>query len=264
MRPLNYCPAALAIRTSGSNLSSSSLPVRVLSLLWTILVMLMCIPVYAQGQDRHKAKDQTAIVPSLRRPAVDASFGKLPLDFEVNQGQSDPRVKFLARGNGYSLFFTDSGAVVSLRHSRLHKTDAVYMDLSGASKNLNITGVDQLPGRVSYLIGNNPDQWHSDIPTFAKVRYSRVYPGIDLVYYGNQRQLEYDFIVAPHAKAEAIRLRFAKSGKLKLDDDGDLHIIAKNGKITLRKPLVYQEIQGRREPVEGHFALLAEKTIGFH
>jgi len=101
------------------------------------------------------------------------------------------------------------------------------------------------------------------VPTYAKVRYASVYPGVDLVYYGNQRQLEYDFIVAPGASAKSIRLRFAGAEKLSLTDSGDLTIKAKDGEIAFHKPVAYQEINGKHEPILGQFALLSHNTVGF-
>ena len=227
----------------------------------------------------------TAPSPSAANHASIASnYGKLPLSFEANQGQVDPRVRFLSRGNGYSLFLTDKEAVLSLRKaekggpaapmgslaakSQAKKTpsfesDVVRMQLAGASSRLAVTGADELPGMANYSIGNDPSKWHSNVPTFGKVRYEGVYPGVDLVYYGNQQQLEYDFVIKPGADAKSIRVRFAGAKKLRLDENGDLEVIAKNGKIAFRKPVVYQEMAGERHSIEGHFTLLAGGEAGF-
>jgi hypothetical protein len=209
----------------------------------------------------------------------------LPLSFEANRGQTDPRVKFLSRGNGYSLFLTDSAAVLTLTkggpspRSKLDrlglagkkptvpakpaKTDVVRMELAGASHGLQVTGAEQLPGTANYFIGNDPGKWRSNVPTYAKVKYAGVYPGVDLVYYGNHSQLEYDFVVDPHADAKSIKLHFAGAKKLSLDSDGDLRVIAKDGEVSFHKPVVYQEINGLRHPLEGGFKLLATTSIGF-
>jgi hypothetical protein len=228
---------------------------------------------------------------AAKKIAIAAGYGKLPLSFEANRGQTDPRVRFLSRGNGYSLFLTDSAAVLSLRKPEApaspepgpqgpealpgiaprlapkqpaaFKTDVVRMELAGASRGLHVTGDSQLPGTANYFIGNDPAKWHSGVPTYARVRYSQVYPGVDLVYYGNQSQLEYDFVVAPHADPKPIRLHFAGAKKLKLDANGDLEVIAKNGQIAFHKPVVYQEIAGKRKEVEGSFNLIAKNTVAF-
>jgi Bacterial Ig-like domain (group 3)/Beta-propeller repeat len=218
-------------------------------------------------------------------PALAESYGKLPLSFEANRGQSDPQVKFLSRGSGYSLFLTDSAAVLALTKGTASskrgldrsgvagekpgpsagaaKTDVVRMELSGASHGVQLTGAEQLPGTANYFIGNDPKKWHSNVPTYAKVRYTGVYPGVDLVYYGNQRQLEYDFVVVPGGDPKQVCLRFAGARKLRLNADGDLEVIAKDGEIAFHKPVVYQMKDGQRQPVEGRFTLRARNNIGF-
>jgi Bacterial Ig-like domain (group 3)/Beta-propeller repeat len=214
-----------------------------------------------------------------------ANYGKLPLRFEANHGQSDPQVKFLSRGSGYSLFLTDSAAVLALTKGTASskrgfdrsstagkkpgpsagaaKTDVVRMELAGASRGLQLTGAEQLPGTANYFIGNDPKKWHSNVPTYAKVKYTGVYPGIDLIYYGNQRQLEYDFIVAPGADAKRVRLHFAGAKKLKLESNGDLDVIANDGEIAFHKPIVYQIKDGRRQEVDGRFTLHTGNRVGF-
>jgi hypothetical protein len=164
--------------------------------------------------------------PSNQRIA--AGYGKLPLSFEVNGGQADKRVRFLARGQGFGLFLTGKGAVLSLSKPASEKSDprpdplkgvrqsprpqvgdVVRMELPGARPAAAITGEEQLPGKVNYFIGNDPGKWHSRIQTYARVKYAGVYPGVDLVYYGNQRQLEYDFVVAPGAsQAHSVTFRW--------------------------------------------------------
>jgi hypothetical protein len=238
----------------------------------------------AHSQEQGPPQPGTKTTP----PAVSANFGKLPLSFEANQGQADPAVKFLSHGNGYSLLLTDSAAVLELskpdpatqtrtmkamgmnpstlaraRRPVALKTDVVRMELPGAQQNAPVGGTEQLPGKSNYFVGKDPAKWHTNVPTYAKVRYSGVYPGVDLVYYGNQRQLEYDFVIAPGASTKPVKLHFAGASQLKLDSNGDLAVIAKNGEIAFHKPVVYQEKDGQRQPVDGRFTLLAGKTVGF-
>ena len=111
------------------------------------------------------------------------------------------------------------------------KTDMVRMELAGASRSLQVTGGEQLPGTANYFIGNDPAKWHSGVPTYAKVRYAGVYPGVDLVYYGNQRQLEYDFVVGPGAEPSAVRLHFTGQDRLEISADGSLTVSAKNSRL---------------------------------
>jgi hypothetical protein len=143
------------------------------------------------------------------------AYRHLPLIFERNQGQSDPRVKFLVHGSSYGLFLTDDSAVLSLRHSALSgqhpakQVSALSMTLSRTNLHAEIRGENQLPGKSNYFIGNDPANWHRDIPQFAGVRYANIYPGIDLVFYGNQGRLEYDFELAPGSDPRQVALRFA-------------------------------------------------------
>jgi uncharacterized protein (TIGR03437 family) len=197
------------------------------------------------------------------RSAVVADYGKLPLGFEANTGQADNSVKFLSRGTGYGLYLTTQEAVLALRKGGKQSADVVRMRLAGASGTATPAGEEQLPGTANYFIGNDPAKWHSSVPTYAKVRYRGVYPGVDLVYYGNQRQLEYDFIVAPGIDPKLIRLQFAGTKGLRLGADGDLAVTAAAGAMTFHKPLVYQLVDGQRKTVEGAFALLARHTVGF-
>jgi hypothetical protein len=194
---------------------------------------------------------------SVEQPRrVLATYASLPLQFEANAGQTDARVEFLSRGPGYTLFLSGREAVVSLRSSGV-----VRMQLRGA-RDADGTGEEQLPGTVNYLLGNDPSRWRTDVPTFERVRYESVYDGIDLVYYGNQQQLEYDFVVAPGADPDQIRLGFADSGALRLDDSGDLVLGTSGDEVRLRKPVLYQERDDERVAVQGRYAL-REGVVGF-
>jgi uncharacterized protein (TIGR03437 family) len=207
-------------------------------------------------------------------------YGKLPLSFEANTGQADKSVRFLSRGGGYGLFLTGDEAVLALRKgdcavaasarrpnlrrgAAACQQDVVRMRLAGASGAAAPVGEEQLPGVANYFVGKDPAKWRTGLPTYSKVRYGSVYPGVDLVYYGNQRQLEYDFVVAAGADPKPIRLQFAGAKGLRLGADGDLVVTAANGAITFHKPVVYQLIDGKRKPAEGSFALLAHNTAGF-
>src|SRR5439155_26117035 len=118
----------------------------------------------------------------------------LPLGLEANQGQSASSVDFISRGPGYTIFLTSSEAVLRLRHA---EADAVLrMKLVGARATPRAVPLERLPGNSNYFIGSDPGKWRVDVPNYSKVGYKGVYPGVDLVYYGNQRQLEYDFVVA--------------------------------------------------------------------
>jgi hypothetical protein len=204
---------------------------------------------------------------SLRsKPDARAILGQLPMIFEPNQGQADPSVKFLARGAGYGLFLDPTGAVLAMQTARAaqrgQRTEFVRMKLVGANPAAAIAGSDPLPGKSNYFIGNDPNQWHTGIPQFARVHYQDVYPGIDLVFYGNQGRLEYDFKVAPGADPTQAELQFDGTTKLELSG-GDLILAGTGGGVRLQAPQIYQRDGERRQPVEGRFVLRSANRVGF-
>jgi hypothetical protein len=199
--------------------------------------------------------------PAPNRPGVHVDLAQLPLRFEPNQGQTDPRVDFLARGAGYGLFLTADHAVLTLRSSQ--KSSIVRMRLAGGNPAATVTGASLLPGKSNYFIGNDPSKWRRNIPQFARVRYQDVYPGVDLAYYGNQGQLEYDFEVAPGADPSQIALRFQGPEKANLDGDGNLLLASASGQVTLKAPHIYQVLEAEERTVAGHFVLRQGGDIGF-
>ncbi len=223
-------------------------------------------------------------------PRVIHDYGNLPLRFEANQGQTDSQVKFLSRGIGYTFFLTSAESVLVLSKStpaegkrQLNwrqpdifgpavKPDSsapavVRMTLAGANPHAGIEGLGELPGASNYLIGNDPAKWRTNVSSYAKVKYRDVYPGVDLIYYGNQRQLEFDLVVAPGADPGAIKLDLQGADKVELDAQGDLVLEIKTGAeqaIRLRKPSVYQEADGVRREVPGSFVLQGTHQVGFN
>ncbi|TMI08125.1 MAG: hypothetical protein E6H40_12740 [Betaproteobacteria bacterium] len=199
---------------------------------------------------------------------VSQSYGKLPLHFEANQGQTHQDVRFLARGSGYSLYLTAGEAVLVLTKPNPDATQArgtpvvVRMSVVGAAPKPLVSGLDELPGKANYLIGN-PAKWRTNVPTYAKVHYRAVYPGIDLVYYGNQRQLEYDFVVSPGADPEKIVLGFQGAERLEINAEGELVLHAAGEVIRQRVPVIYQEINGVRTKIEGRYVLKDAHRVGF-
>ena len=209
------------------------------------------------------------------------TYGKLSLSFEPNQGQTDEQVKFLSRVPGYSVFLTPTEAVLSLRGPSDSKAQpgtgaggtitepeaiqkrtgsVVRMRLIGANSEPQVTGLDGLPGKANYFISNDPKKWRTEVSTYAKVQYKNVYPGIDLIYYGNQRQLEYDFIVAPGSDPKTVRLGFEGADKLELDHQGDLIVHVGSEQIKLHKPLVYQDIGNIKKTISGRWVLKLESA----
>lgn len=216
---------------------------------------------------------------AVRARLADA-YRKFPLSFESNQGQTDQRVKFLSRGGDYALFLTRNEMVLALqkggsgrkpsptvptrtgKHISSETTGVLRMSLIGASRAVRVSGVDRLPGSANYFLGNDPAKWQTNVPTYAKVKYEGIYPGINLIYYGNQRQLEYDFVVAPGADPKRIRLRFGAANNLRIDEQGMLVLEIQKGEVRFERPAIYQEIAGRRRAIAGQYALRGS-DVGF-
>ena len=201
---------------------------------------------------------QLSSLGATARTRVATAYGQLPLAFEQNQGQTSEEVKFLSRGAGYTLFLTSADAVLALRktsHEGNPAQTVLRMKLRGGSPASRVAGRGELPGRTNYLIGRDPEKWRRGVARFERVEYENVYPGVNLVYYGNQRQLEYDFIVSPGADPQRIRLAFDGLQTLRIDDRGDLVLETRTDPVRLQKPVIYQEIDGRRQQIAGGYLL---------
>jgi YVTN family beta-propeller protein len=203
----------------------------------------------------------------------------LPLFFEANRGQSDARVKFLARSSGYTLFVTPTetvfaGAKTTASRGMLPQAGATAADEPGpailrmklvqGNPGAEVSGAKELPGKVNYLIGNDPRDWHTGIPLYEEVRSREVYPGINLVFHGDQQRLEYDFVVSPGADAGRIRFKVSGAEKMEVDENGDLLLRAAKTEFRMRKPVIYQQVGEQRRPVDGGFSLHAGKLVAFH
>ena len=222
----------------------------------------------------------------VEKAQVQEAYGKLPLYFEANRGQTDPQVKFLFRGPRSTLFLTPTEAVLALRSAarptRAASIASVTEDVPdattqptqetqltvlrtsfvGANPKTRVEGQEELPGKANYFIGNDPKKWRANVPTYAKVQHRDLYPGIDLIYYGNQRQLEYDFVVAPGADPNLIKLGFHGAKEITLADSGDLILTTEIGDVRLQKPLVYQfRKDGHKELIAGNYVIRPTLTV---
>jgi hypothetical protein len=214
---------------------------------------------------------QTPAVPSI--PVADQagktkaieSYKNFPLSFVANHGQAGADVKYLTQGLEYSLFLSKKGTLLTLsksdsRGDRTQRT--LQMQLLGTAMTPVISGIDPLEGKVNYLKGNEKDKWLTNVPTYAKVKYQNVYEGIDLVYYGNQEQLEYDFVVAPGANPNNIALSYTGADKIEINSEGTLVLHLGDGQLQMQKPLVYQVLDEVRHEVNGRY-LLADNRVRF-
>jgi hypothetical protein len=197
-----------------------------------------------------------------------SAYAQLPLSFEANRGQTDPQVNYVARGNGYSLFLMPSEAVLNFGQESgtggQGSQEVLRMELVGGNAGARPAGLQQLPGTSNYFVGNDPSKWHTGIPTFARVEYQQVYPGIDLVYYGNQSRLEYDFVVAPRADPNQITLRFDGADGIRVDSQGNLILQTVAGNVVEPAPVVYQKAPGIRTPVAGGYVLGSDGLVHFY
>jgi len=187
------------------------------------------------------------------------AYGRLPRMFEINQGQADREVKFLSRGGDYTLLLTGTEVVLVPADGAA----ALRLTLVGANPEPRTVGVEELPTRVNYFIGADPAGWHTDVPTYARVRQASVYRGIDLVYHAAHGQLEFDFVVAPGADPAVITLDLRGAAALHLGPDGHLLAHTPAGDMQLRRPLVYQEVDGQRRAVPGRYVPRGETRVGF-
>lgn len=191
------------------------------------------------------------------------NFGQIPLHFELNQGQTDSSVRFLSRSGNHTLLLKQNEAELVLPNrlesapgkKQMAQPDVLNMRLANANEFPKVEGLDELEGRTNYFIGENPKTWQTDVHTFKKVKYSSVYEGIDLIYYGNQRQLEYDFVVAPNANPDVIAMKFDNKREMKIDENGDLLINVRKHLVRQHAPIVYQEIEGNRRAVQGSYVI---------
>jgi hypothetical protein len=233
---------------------------------------------------------QPAAVTPATRARINAAFAALPLAFEANEGQTDPPVKYMARGNGYTLFLTGSDAVFSLsapaaervetgragrrfgprmasqsdlRKTQRDSTAVVRMHLVNGNAQAKVAASDRLPGKINYYIGSDPSQWRTDVGQYARVAYQDVYRGVNMAFHGAQRQLEFDFIVAPGANPEPIELGFGGASKITTDHSGNLILSSSAGDVTLHQPIAYQERDGTRQPVDARFVMKSANEVAF-
>jgi hypothetical protein len=214
----------------------------------------------------------------LATSALNEARRRMPLSFETNRGQAQADVKFVGRGDGFALLLKPNEAILSLHKRRQAlaggaaatslndeslASHLLSMKLEGANSTPLISGEDQQEVRANYFIGNDPAKWLRDVETFSRVSYSGVYRGVDLVFYGNQRQLEYDFTVGPGADPGEIRLRFDGADDLELSSEGALILHTAAGAVRHDRPNAYQESNGKRLGVPAEFKRLDDGAVGF-
>jgi hypothetical protein len=233
---------------------------------------------------RSSPSSSPTISPIARARAM-KTYAALPMMFEANSGQTDPRVKFLAHAPGYVLYLTGQEAVLSLQqppsvqtggragtapvlHSRAPQPQkaarAVRLGFVGGNPAAVVAGRELLAAKSNYFIGNDPKQWHTNVPNYAAVEYRQIYPGVDAVFHGDNRRLEFDFDIAPGADPHAIALEVDGARQIRLDRAGDLLLrMQATGNLIMAKPRVYQRSPEGRHEIAGHYVLGARNRIAF-
>jgi len=193
-----------------------------------------------------------------------AQFKNSPIGFELYEANGV--TKYISRGNNFALFLTPTEAVVTLNDANTSTPAVLRMQFLGANKTTTLTGLGNTQSKSHYFMGNDPTKWKTDITRYGKVRYEALYPGIDLLFYGNQSELEYDFIVAPNIDPDIIRLNFTGAKKLSISNNGDLLIETSAGRVLQKKPIVYQNTLNKQNKkiINSRYVLLDKNTIGFN
>ena len=210
-----------------------------------------------------------------------ANFGKIPLTFEENLGQAENSVQFISRSMGGTLLLSPTETRIALpqkkptvkesaaREGNFAANDLWQMTLRGANPQAVGRGLEPLSGKSNYLIGTDANQWRRNVVNFTRAEFGEIYPGVDIIYYGNQEKLEYDFIVQPNSDPQQIRLGFESARQVSLDAKGNLLIKTGTGVVTQKKPFAYQEQSGVRQEIACRFDIMDEQpgdggsTIGF-
>jgi hypothetical protein len=210
---------------------------------------------------REAPRSLPAAAGAAAAPWITADYRRLPLRFERNDGRVDPRAAYLARGPGYALFVAPTEMMIALR--KRPGASVLRVELLGAREDAELEGLEELPGTANYFIGSDPKKWRTDVRGYGRVRCRGAYPGIDLVYHGDQRQLEYDFVVSPGHDPGRIRLGFEGARALRLDGVGNLVVAVDGGEIVHGVPRVYQPAGSRRRAVPGRWTLRGKNEAGF-
>jgi hypothetical protein len=201
-------------------------------------------------------------LPAGAEPRAADAYTKLPVGFVPNAGQTNHSVRYYAQGPGYSFYFTDEQAVLALQKG--DRGQALYLRFLGANPNAEPTAADRATGRVNYLTGA---EHHTDLPTYERIIYRDLWPGIDMVFRGQGGKLSYEFRLRPGAQASDIRLAYDGVDRLSLSRGGDLMVTTPLGRLRDAAPQTFQRIGGRRVPVESRYALAGDSygfTVGDH
>jgi hypothetical protein len=226
----------------------------------------------AQSSSPLQVSSQGQISGAASQAGHVVDYQRLPMTFEANQGQAGSGVQYLSRGQGYTAYFTAGGVVLSLRANTAsmsagsatgNSAATVQFALVGAARNPAVVGEVPQAGKANYFFGNDQTKWLTNVPTFGRVRYQNVYPGIDLLYYGSHQQLEYDFAVQPGADPRKIQMAIQGAQQIQLSANGELILTIPGGEVHFQVPVIYQESAGQRIPVNGSYVMTDATHVSF-
>lgn len=264
-----------------------------------IAVCVSLSPLHAKRESKNAVNGAAKLSQSnntaLKHRAL-ANYAALPVSFEANQGQTDPQVKYMARGNGYKLYLTSSQAILRVsgrhgdsdvrdmmmnkrrgaaetkawikkRYGNAHRGSSsqaeVRMNLLGPGAEATLSANEPQHAKLNYFIGKDPAKWLTNVPLYGRVNYSNVYPGIDLAFHGTAQRLEFDYLVSPGADPKPIQVSFEGIDKLQTNESGDLILTTSAGPVELHKPVAYQVKDGVRSDVDARFVIKGHDQIAF-
>ena len=236
------------------------------------IILSVLLAIFLQPRPGNLSRNNHFPAPEIREIATG-----LPMRFEINEGQAGPEADFICRGNSHTVLINSTGMMLSLPDSKAsdqstaeapenqtQKTaNVLNMKLLGANASAEPSGVDKLVTRSNYFIGNDPEKWRTDIPNFGKVKYEQVYEGIDLLYYGNQGRMEYDFLLSPGSEPDKISLMLEGAETISINKQGDLVLKSGRSELAMLEPVAYQERGGKRERIPAAYDLQGENRVGF-
>ena len=202
---------------------------------------------------------QGSIIPSQQKKLTDSQV-RMPLTFEPNRGQAPSDIRWISRTPHRTLLLTSTEAILLMNGE---KAATVRMKLTGSNTDARTEGVDKLTSISNYFLGNDPSEWRTAIPHYARVKYKDVYRGIDLVYYGADRELEYDFVVAPGADSRQIELAYEGADKIRVEDNGDLVLEVNGRTIRQLRPKVYQMIGSKKQEIAAGYRIRNGNRVEF-
>ncbi len=208
-------------------------------------------PIFSSVSDSASSK-------SPAQGTLESMLDKLPVFFEANRGQLPPGIRYQSVHSTARVSFGDRQVVLSLPPG-----NSLRIDLIGSDEKVRPKAENKIAGKKNYFLGNDPLKWLTDIPLYERIRYARIYPGIDLLYYGRQRRLEYDFVVTPGADPRQIQIAFQGTMGMRLDDRGDLILEWLGGEVRFQRPSIYQIASSGRREIPGGFRIRKGNRVVF-